>query len=193
MFKEEIRIIGFDDGPFVTKSKGNVPVVGVIFRGGKYLDGMLKTEVAIDGIDSTEKLVRLINSSRHRQQLKVIMTDGLTFGGFNLFDIRELHERTGLPVIVINRKHPDIAKVKDALKMFPDYRLRLKVLKNAGRVKHHTLPSGKDIYYQSAGLTDSETKEIINLSTTHSFIPEPLRAAHIIATAVVTGESRGRA
>jgi endonuclease V-like protein UPF0215 family len=193
LFKEEIRIIGFDDGPFEAKQKGTVPVIGVIYRGGKFLDGMLKTDVTIDGLDSTEKLINLINSSRHKQQLKVIMTDGITFAGFNIVDIQELHKKTGLPIIVINRKNPDIKKVIEALKNFDDYDLRIKFLKNAGEVKMHILPNGKKIYYQSVGLSDLETKEIINLSTTHSFIPEPLRVAHIIVTAMVKGESKGGA
>lgn len=193
MFKEEIRIVGFDDGPFETKLKGTVPLVGVIYRGGKFPDGMLRTDVHVDGLDATEKLIRIVNSSRHKQQLKLIMTDGLTFGGFNLIDIKEIHKKTRLPVIVINRKHPNIKKVSDALRMFDDYRIRLKILKSAGKVKKHVLPNKVNIYYQSEGLTDKETKEIIDLSTTHSFIPEPLRVAHIIATAIVKGESRGRA
>ncbi len=193
MFKEEIRIIGFDDGPFESKSKGSVPIVGVIYRGGKFLDGMLKTDVIIDGLDSTEKLIDIINSSRHKNQLKVIMIDGIAFGGFNLIDIKELYRKTKLPCIIINRKHPNIKSVVNALKNFEDYEIRIKILKNAGKIKHHVLPNKKDIYYQSMGLTDKETKEIINLSTTHSFIPEPLRVAHIIATAMIKGESKGRA
>jgi endonuclease V-like protein UPF0215 family len=193
MFKEEIRIIGFDDGSFESKLDSSVPVVGIIYRGGKFLDGMLKTDVTVDGLDSTEKMIKMINSSRHKQQLKIIMIDGLTFGGFNLIDIKKLYKETGLPVIVINRKHPDIKKVIKALRMFKDYNTRLKILKNAGKVKFHTLPNKEKVYYQSSGLSSHEVKEIINLSTTHSFIPEPLRVAHIIATAIVKGESKGRA
>ena len=52
--KKEIRIIGFDDGPFIPRSKGKVPVVGVVYRGGNYLDGILKIEVEIDGMNSTK-------------------------------------------------------------------------------------------------------------------------------------------
>ncbi len=194
VFKKEIRIIGFDDGPFQSRDRVPVPVVGVIYRGGSFLDGMLKTEVTVDGLDATEKLINVINSSRHKQQLKLVMTDGLTFGGFNLIDIKEMHERTRLPVIVINRKHPDIREVTKALKRnFEDSKERIRIMKNAGKVKLHILPNKQRVYYQAVGLSDDEVKEIINLSTTHSFIPEPLRVAHIIATAVVKGESKGRA
>jgi hypothetical protein len=193
MLKEEIRILGFDDGPFSSKSKGKVPVVGVIYRGGKFMDGMLKTEIEIDGLDATSKLVKLINSSRHKEQLKVIMLDGITLGGFNLVDIKGLHKKTSLPVIVINRKHPNLKKVRSALKNFKAFNRRWRIVKNAGKIKSFKLRGEKEIFYQCKGIEDEEAEEIIRLSSTRSFIPEPLRIAHLIARAMVKGESFGRA
>ncbi len=192
MLKSEIRILGFDDGSFESKSKGNVPVIGVIYRGGKFLDGILRTDVEIDGLDSTEKLAKLINSSRHKQQLKIIMLDGITLGGFNIVDVKKLNEETELPVLVINRKHPNVDEVKTALRNFKDFSARWNMIKNAGKIKICNLKEGK-VYYQSIGITDEEAEDAIMLSCTHSQIPEPLRVAHLIATAVVKGESIGRA
>ena len=63
----------------------------------------------------------------------------------------------------------------------------------AGDIRDCDLRMGKKIYYQSVGLDDSDAQQILRLSSTHSQIPEPLRVAHIIATAVVKGESYGRA
>jgi endonuclease V-like protein UPF0215 family len=193
MLKSEIRILGFDDGAFIPKSRNFVPVIGVIFRGGKFLDGALKTEVTVDGMDATEKIVKLINSSRHKQQLKVIMFDGITLGGFNVVDVKELNKETKLPVIVINRKRPDLKKVKTALKNFDDFEARWRAIENAGEIKECYVKEFKKIYYQNIGIDDAMTREVIKLSCTRSFIPEPLRVAHLIATAVVRGESYGRA
>jgi endonuclease V-like protein UPF0215 family len=192
MLKEEIRILGFDDGAFCSR-EGKVPVVGVIFRGGKFLDGVLKTDVEIDGKDSTEKIVKLINNSRHKQQLKVIMTDGITFGGFNILDIQKVYESTGLPVIVVNRKRPNLRKVREALKNFNDFEERWELIKKAGKVKMCEIRPGVRIYYQCVGMEDEEAREVLVLSSTRSQIPEPLRVAHLIATALVKGESSGRA
>jgi len=193
MLKSEIRILGFDDGAFVSKSEDKVPIIGVIFRGGKFLDGALKTEVIVDGIDATEKIIKLINSTRHKQQLKVIMFDGVTLAGFNVVDIKKLYEETKLPVIIINRKIPNLKKVKNALKNFKDFERRWGMILNAGEIKECEVRENKKVYYQSIGLSEEETEEIIKLSTTRSFIPEPLRVAHLIATAIVKGESYGRA
>lgn len=192
MFKSEIRILGFDDAAFSAKDK-TVPVIGVIYRGGKFPDGILRTDIAVDGLDATEKLIKRINSTRHKQQLKVLMLDGITLGGFNIVDIKNLYEKTHLPVIVINRKHPDLEDVEKALKIFKDYKKRWKIILNAGKIKSCSLKNNKKVYYQSIGLSDEETEEIIQLSCTNSQIPETLRVAHLIATAVVKGESGGRA
>lgn len=193
MLKSEIRILGFDDGAFTPRSRELVPVIGVIFRGGKFLDGVLKTEVEVDGMDATEKIIKLVNSSRHKQQLKVIMFDGITMAGFNIVDIKKVFEETKLPVIVVNRKLPDLDKVKRALKKFKDFEARWKAVENAGPLKECYVKEFKKLYFQSIGVKDDVGKEIIKLSCTRGNIPEPLRIAHIIATGIVRGESYGRA
>jgi len=143
MVKSEIRILGFDDGAFEAKSNQLVPVIGVIYRGAKILDGALKTEVKVDGMEATGKIVKLINSSRHKQQLKVMMFDGITLAGFNMVDVKEIHKQTNIPVIVINRKMPDLKKVKAALKNFSDFEDRWKVIEDAGEIKECSLGEKK--------------------------------------------------
>ncbi len=193
MFKNEVRILGFDDSPFKRDDK-TVSVVGVVYRGGNFLDGAIRLEVGVDGLDATDKISDFINSSRQKSQLKVLMFDGITLGGFNPVDIVKLNQSTGLPVIVVNRKLPDIQSVKDALeKNFVDHNKRWGIILNAGKIKTCRLNSGKQIHYQVSGLTDEEAEDLIRLSTTHSDIPEPLRVAHLIAGALVKGESSGRA
>ncbi|MDI6807310.1 MAG: DUF99 family protein [Candidatus Aenigmarchaeota archaeon] len=192
MLKNEIRILGFDDAAFLPRSKDLVPVIGLIYRGGKFPDGALRTDVKVDGKDASEKIIKLINSSRHKQQLRVIMFDGITLAGFNVVDIKKIYEKTGLPVIVINRKLPNLERVRKALMRFDDFEQRWRYIQNAGKLKVCEVRGGK-VYYQAIGLSDEETEEIINLSSTRSYIPEPLRVAHLIATAVVRGESYGHA
>ncbi len=193
MLKSEIRILGFDDGPFSGR-RGKVPVIGVIYRGGNFLDGILRTDVKVDGLDATEKLIHIINNSRHKKELKIIMTDGLTLGGFNLIDVKNLHKSTGLPVIVVNRKHPNLKEVRTALKNnFKDFNKRWKIIKNAGEIKEMQLKNGTKVFYQNIGISDEDAEDAIAISCTHGQIPEALRVAHLIVTAIVKGESFGRA
>ena len=191
--KSEIRIVGIDDGPFKPHIKEKVLVVGAVFRGGRWLDGILSTHVEVDGMDATQKIVEMINHSKHKDQLRVIMTSGITLAGFNVIDVHELFKKTTLPVIVVSRKYPDLASVKRALKNLPNWQQRWKIITSAGEI-HAVRPLSEkaSIYIQVAGIELSDAKRIVRSAATRSFVPEPLRVAHLIATGIVQGESTGR-
>jgi endonuclease V-like protein UPF0215 family len=189
--KKEIRILGIDDGPFTPHSNEEVLIIGAIFRAGSWLDGVLSTKIKVDGEDSTNKIIEMVNKSRHKSQLGVIMLDGLTVGGFNVVNIREVFLKTGIPVMVIMRKFPDRKKIKMALKNFPDWKHRWDVIQEAGEI--YPIENQETIFMQISGISQIDAEKIVRLSTTRSAIPEPIRIAHIIASGVVDGESRGSA
>jgi hypothetical protein len=189
--KKEIRILAWDDGPFEFKTKGKDILIGVIYRGGQFLDGMLKTEVEIDGEDATGKIIEKTLKTRHKD-LRVIMLDGITFAGFNTVDIKEIYEKTKLPVIVVNRKKPNLEKFIEAIKRMPSAEKRLEAVKNAGPI-YWTSIKNKRICFQCYGINNEDAEKIIKTTSTMSLIPEPLRSAHLIANGFVLGESVGRA
>jgi uncharacterized protein len=192
--KPEIRILGVDDAPFVPHSKEQVMLIGTLFRAGNWLDGVLRTYITVDGTDATTSLITMVNGSRHLEQLGVMMLDGITFGGFNVVNIRKIFQETGVPVIVIMRKYPDLPRIKKALKNFHDWEERWNNILEAGNIyKVHKLHNLESIYMQLCGITEEDAREIVTLSATRSAIPEPIRAAHIIAAGVTTGESKGNA
>ncbi|MDI6643809.1 MAG: DUF99 family protein [Methanobacteriaceae archaeon] len=189
--KKEIRILGIDDAPFTPRTSGEVMLIGTVFRGGTWLDGVLRTEISIDGSDSTDKIVKMICSSRNKDQLGVIMLDGITFGGFNIVNIKQIFEKTEVPVIVVMRKFPNFERIKKALKRFENWKKRWQRILEAGKV--YKFDNDETIYFQICGIGLEDAKEILKISTTRSAIPEPIRAAHIIAAGVETGESKGNA
>lgn len=191
--KPEIRVLGFDDAPFTPRSHGKTIVIGVITRGGKYPDGIIKTEVTIDGRDATEILSNVVNKSKHKQQLQAIMLNGVTIAGFNIVNIYKLHKHINLPIIVINRKKPNLEKIRKALKNFDDFDDRWRAIKAAGEINRVEVKPEKIMYYQCVGIENKAAEEIIKLTCTRSLVPEPLRLAHLIASALVKGESGGRA
>ncbi|HJW97879.1 MAG TPA: DUF99 family protein, partial [Candidatus Bathyarchaeia archaeon] len=119
IIKPEIRVLGVDDGFFIPHSKGFAPVIGVVFRGGYWLDGVVSTKVEIDGFDATDKIASMIVNSAHYRQVRVVMLDGITFAGFNVVDLKKLGAETKLPVIAITRDKPDLDDIRAALKKLP--------------------------------------------------------------------------
>src|SRR3989344_2596827 len=190
--KRELRILGIDDGPFKFKGRGKTILVGTVFRSGFWLDGLLTTKIKIDGFDATKKIVEMVNKSRHKDQLRVIMLDGLTFGGMNFADINKINGKTGLPVIVVNRRRPRFEKIRNALKHFQDAEKRWKFIEKAGEIQQVNV-GNHNLYIQTAGIKLEDAQKILKLSCTRSKIPEPLRVAHLIAAGVISGESKGRA
>ncbi len=186
--KKEIRILGVDDMPFSFKDK-KVDIVGVVMRGGIYLEGVLKTTIEVDGIDATEKLIKLINSSKHKKQLKLIMIDGVALGGFNVVDIEEIHKKTGLPAITITRKKPNMEKIREALMHSKKWEKKWKII-SKGEIEEIKLRY--PLYVKYIGLKREEVIDVIKLSIIRGAIPEPIRVAHLIATGIKKGESRGR-
>ncbi len=189
--KKEIRILGVDDSPFPPHTTQPVMIIGTIFRAGEWLDGVIRTYIQGDGRDATSKIISMVNCTRHKDQLGVIMLDGVTFGGFNVINIQKIFQATEIPVIVIMRKYPNFERIKKALKHFHDWEERWKDIMDAGEI--YEIKNEENIYIQINGIDLEDAKEIIKLSTTRSAIPEPLRVAHLIAAGVVTGESRGSA
>ncbi len=189
--KKEIRILAWDDGPFEFRTKGKDILVGVIMRGGQFIDGLLRTEVDIDGTDATEKIIEKTLETRHKD-LRVIMLDGITFAGFNTVDIKEIYKKTKLPVIVVNRKKPDLEKFTASLRKMPYPEKRLKSMESAGPI-YWAKVKNKRVCFQSCGIKTEDARQIIKETSTMSLIPEPLRVAHLVATGFILGESVGRA
>ena len=187
--KPEIRILAIDDSALLGE---RIMIVGVVFRGGEWMDGVLRSEITRDGMDATDVIAEMATATRHYPQIRVIMLDGVTYGGFNVVDITELQRRTGLPVIVVMRAEPDMGRIRDAMQNLPAADRRWQSILNAGRI-HEIDVHGNLLYIQCAGIEITDARKIVQLATTHSHIPEPLRIAHLIATGIVCGESRGRA
>lgn len=187
IIKPEIRVLGVDDGMFTPHVKGSALVVGVVFRGGYWLDGVMSTRVAVDGFDATDKIASMVNCSPHHKQLRVIMLDGVTFAGFNIVDIKKINRTTQLPVIVVTRDEPDFEDIHKALKNLPRSEERWRAVQNAGKItKVYTRNRKEKVYMEIAGIQKEDAGKIIRLTSTRSSIPEPLRVAHLIASGTST-------
>ena len=185
VIKPEIRVLGVDDGAFIPHVKGQVPVIGVVFRGGYWLDGVMHTKIAVDGFDATHEISSMITRSPHYKQLRVIMLNGVTFAGFNIVDVKALHVATKLPVITVTREKPDLADIHKALQNLPNSEERWEAILNAGEpVEVSTRSAEAKVYMQTVGVSKEDAEKILRLTSTRSNIPEALRVAHLVASGI---------
>lgn len=181
--KREIRILGIDDAPF-TRASVKTAIIGLVFRGMSTIDGAMMTEICVDGDDATDKIAEMIWKSGHRRQLRVIMLYGITFGGFNIVRIQHLSEILDLPVIVVTDRRPRMDAVEKAIRHLDDREEKLEVLKEGGKICSVETRLGRPVYVQFAGIGYDEVCKILKSSTQYSRIPEPLRVANLIASAL---------
>ena len=189
--KRQIRLLGIDDSPFAFTER-YATVIGVVMRGGEYIESVLREQVSVDGDDATFVCRNMVKNTRHRKQLKAMLLDGIALGGFNVVDVEEVYNSTNLPIITVTRDKPNFENIEKALREnFDDWRRRLRLIKNGKLHKFET--SHNPIFVKCVGINIDDAKEIIKLSTIRGVIPEPIRVAHLIASGVTRGESYGKA
>lgn len=186
--KDEIRILGVDDARFVRGRDQWTRLVGVVHRGGRWIEGCLQTPIRVDGDDVTVKLARMVKESSHYGQLRVIVTGDTIFAGTNVLDLPALVEVTELPVIAVSDSEPNMARVEQALQHYSPktWREKLAVLARCGPIKGvESRPGRAAVFLQWSGLSFEKAVEVVRLAATRSRIPEPVRVAHLIASSFV--------
>jgi len=182
------HVVGFDDAPFERAHRGDVMVVGAVYAAAR-LEGVLATRVRRDGANATRALAECVQGSRFRAQLHAVLLQGIAFAGFNVVDLAALHEALGLPVLAVARRKPDLAKIRRALLgHVPGGARKWRLIERAGPME-----PAAGVWVQRAGLSRSEARSLVERFALNGRLPEPLRAAHLIAGGVVAGESRHRA
>jgi endonuclease V-like protein UPF0215 family len=189
--KDQVRVLGIDDGPF-DFGQNLVPVVGALLRLPGYLEAVMRTDVTVDGADSTMAIAKMVRSSRYRDQIKLILIDGIALGGFNVIDIDVLNDEAGLPVATVTRDRPELEGMKAALQAhFSDWEVRWNIIE---RKAIKIVPTKfKPLHVSSVGIDEADLWQLLASCTVQGALPEPLRVAHLIATAIGRGESKGDA
>ncbi len=184
--KRFTNVVGFDDAPFPRDCNGKVKLVGTVYAGLRF-DGVLIGEVDRDGFDSASQLTELISRSKFAEHIQLVMLQGIAFAGFNVVDVFALHECLGLPVMVISRKQPDMALIRKALlSHIEEGKPKWAVLERLGEMEQM-----RAVFVQRVGLSSEQAIAVLNRFAVYGNIPEPLRTAHLIAGALVYGQSKG--
>ncbi|HEY6006374.1 MAG TPA: DUF99 family protein [Anaeromyxobacter sp.] len=182
-----LRAIGFDDAPFVRGRRGAVGLAGVVCAGTRF-EGLVWGEVRQDGWNATEAIVRLLAGGKFLPQLHLVLTDGISFGGFNVVDLEALAEALARPCVAVMRRQPDLAAVERAIRRLPRPERRLELVRRAGPVHRRGA-----FTFQVRGTDPEAAGRALARLTDRGAVPEPLRLAHLVGAAVRTGESGRRA
>ena len=89
---------------------------------------------------------------------------------------------------MVARRAPDLAAIKKALlQHVPGGKRKWALIESLGPME----PTGP-VFVQRVGLSQAQARSTIDRFALYSHIPEPLRTAHLIAGALMHGQSHGR-
>jgi endonuclease V-like protein UPF0215 family len=135
----------------------------------------------VDGRDATRAIIRLVRDPSVGAGARAVVLDGITFAGFNLADLDEIHRVLRLPVIAVTRRTPNYRKIEAALReYFPRTFAERWRLVRAHRLFRVPTPA-EPIWAASSGCTAVEARALLRRATVRGFIPEPVRLAGIVA------------
>jgi len=175
------RLFGVEDGSFDAfnrEKSTHTTLCGVLTEDNRIID-VRQAEIEVDGLNATEKTLKILEGV----DVDVVVLGGITFAGFNIIDPRIIHEEMGFPVIVYSGIEPNNEAMLKALqKHFSDWRKRWKIVESLGSIHQTcTLEGEPDVFFETVGCDPSWAKEVLKASAMVSRIPEPVRAAGLVA------------
>ena len=181
------HVLGVDDAPFDKSQRAPVPIVGVMMEGADLVEGVAIGRFPVDGDGATVFLADWISGLRVFASLQAIVLGGITIAGLGIIDIVSLCRRLGVPVLTVTRRDPATSDLADALEA-AGLGERLPIATGGPRARR----IGEGLFLCHSGIDLAGATRIVRATLAKSRFPEPLRIAHLIARALVTGESRGR-
>ena len=181
------HVLGIDDGPFDKQVDQKVRVVGVMMEGGDLVEAVAVTDFPLDGDGAAEFLARWIAELRFASALHAVVLGGITIAGLGVVDISRLAARLGLPVMAVNRQAPADKPLIRALQTagLDD---RIRIVETTPRAWGFS----DGLFVAHAGSSREDARRLLEATLNKSQLPEPLRLAHIIGSAITRGQSYGR-
>jgi len=164
--KREIRVLGIAVKP--SYNGGRLHAVGVVFRGRRWLDGVMRTTAQKP--DITERLVEMIKTSPHHPQIRVLLLHDAHIEGGASIDPFRLSTGTSRPVVALSTDESGPA-APEATEGIAAQRFTLE--RKAG-----------SIVVLSVGLRSRDAARILEVSTREGVMPEALRVAGLVVSAV---------
>ena len=174
-----ISLLGVEDGGFIPFQPNQKTLLCAVNMIGDIIQGVKLGSITVDGLDSTDVLLSLVVNIR----IDAVILGGASFAGFNVIDAQKLNRELDVPIIVYSGTEPNSNSVLAALKVnFSDWEERWTLIEHLGKIYSAVTKAGyPPIYYEIVGESPSWAEEILSTSATLTRIPEPVRAAGLIA------------
>lgn len=178
--KMGVRVLGIAES--FLKTEPSSRLAGVVMRKDLRVDGFGFAKISVGGDDATEGVVKIFEGLE-RSDINAIVLNGSVISWFNIVDLDEVHEETGLPVISLTYEESEGLEgyIRE---YFPHPQKKIDMYRKLGTREPVRLKTGFDVYARFLGATAGETKGLLNSFTLEGKVPEPLRVARLLARSI---------
>ncbi|MFP9190431.1 DUF99 family protein [Natrialbaceae archaeon A-CW1-1] len=168
-------------------------LAGAVVRADRVLDGAAFDRCTVGGLDATERICSLV-ASLERPDVRVLFVGAVAPAWYNLLDLEELADRTGLPVLAVTFEASE--GLEDGLReAFSGAELETRLERYAALPRRHPVDlddkAGKDdgptenetVYVRAVGLEPEVAASVVRAFTPEGGRPEPIRVARVLARA----------
>jgi endonuclease V-like protein UPF0215 family len=178
LLKAAVRVLGIAES---APSNARMTILGgVIMRADLIIDGMEWTTATIGGMDSTDAVLNLVHKIG-REDLGCIMLHGSVIALYNMIDLQQLNNDTGLPIISVTKEaQGDIRQ--HLMRAFPDeWQSRWDIACKNGPMQPIMLQTGNEVFVQFFGAELGGVKTLLERLTRFGGLPEPIRVSRLFA------------
>jgi endonuclease V-like protein UPF0215 family len=152
--KREIRVLGIAVG----SNPRGFDVIGVVYRGALWLDGVLRAHSGDN--DLTQAIADMVMSSPHSGQIRIILLSEANMPVGTRVSMEVLHARTGKPVIFLWKEEGSA---------------------------FYWRRGGEKVAFSAAGLGRWSAESVLKVATRGEVTPEALRVAALTLSALQGG------
>ncbi len=188
--KPGLRMLGIAESYRGRHDEGAIShLAGVVMRRDLRIDGFGTDEVTVGGNDATEAVVRLVQSVG-RPDVRLVMLSGAVVAWFNVIDGAAVADETGCGVVSVT--YEASPGLEDAIaRHFPGDAARLAAYRRLGERTEVALSTGATVWLRSFGLDPADAAALVDAFTLDGRVPEPVRAARLIARGLRCGRRSG--
>ena len=178
--KKGLRVLGIAEscsGRTVSK------LAGIVMRKDLRVDGFIFSTVTVGGMDATAAVLNMVQDLE-RSDINVIMLSGCVIAWFNIINIAQVADYTGIPVICVTYEDSE-GLIADIRHHFPDHNIRISAYENLGDRVPVELHTHQTIFLRFRGLDQRDAAQLCDDFTLEGKIPEPLRVARLCARKLI--------
>jgi endonuclease V-like protein UPF0215 family len=179
--KRAVRLLGVaESSPLAATT---TVLAGVVMRADFIIDGMAWVTATVSGMDASDAVLALVRRLA-REDLGGVLLHGSVIAGYNVIDLKRVHDATRLPIISVSQEPQSDLRAILQDKFPGDWQKRWRTLEQNSSPYSLLLPTGNTVFLQCHGAQATTAGRLVKRLTRFGGMPEPLRVARLLARAV---------